>query len=147
MLSPNDSLESRLNCIVSIGTGIPALQDFGTGAVSAPTSILRIATETEKTARQFLKEHEDLSREGRYCRFDAPSIGDISLDKAEDLPAISGKTDHYLEGAETWEKVKACAARLSKRESRSQLLNLYSSTARNLCCRYAVLAMFQWYSV
>ncbi|GAB7351737.1 hypothetical protein MBLNU459_g2321t1 [Dothideomycetes sp. NU459] len=126
ILAPHGPLEDRLNCIVSIGTGIPTLHDFGTGVVSAPQSILRIATETEHTARHFLQEHQDLSRDGRYCRFNAPSIRDISLDKAEDLPAISAKTDHYLEGAETWDKVKACAALLRQRESTLPLLNMHS---------------------
>ena len=47
---PLGSLEERVQCLVSIGTGVPSLKPFTDDLVSVGRSLLAIATEMQKTA-------------------------------------------------------------------------------------------------
>ena len=49
-------LERKIDCLVSLGTGKPALGDFGPGVLDLGQRLLDVATETQKTADQFFND-------------------------------------------------------------------------------------------
>ena len=59
---------SRIQCLVSIGTGIPDLKDFGNNISQVVYTLKRIATETEATEQMFFRDHVLLGVGGRYFR-------------------------------------------------------------------------------
>lgn len=117
---PTEPLEPNVNCLVSIGTGIPTIKSFGNGLLSMPKSILSIATETEASAKSFHDEYIILFKQGTCYRLNAPGVGDIDMDRAEKKTEISDKTMSYFNDPEKWEIVTSCAKRLGERESMSQ---------------------------
>jgi predicted acylesterase/phospholipase RssA len=48
-----DRLQDKLNCLVSIGTGVSTLKGFGDDAVHVRNTLIKLTTETERTAEQF----------------------------------------------------------------------------------------------
>jgi hypothetical protein len=68
-LWPSGSLEDKVKCLVSIGTGVPSLTPFKGDLIGIGQSLLAIATETEKTAERFARDKSRLNDAGRYYRF------------------------------------------------------------------------------
>jgi len=61
--------ESKVKCLVSIGTGQPSLKPFGESLLDIAKTLSEIATDTEYTAELFSKEHRDLAQSKCYFRF------------------------------------------------------------------------------
>ncbi|KAI8945925.1 hypothetical protein F4801DRAFT_97997 [Xylaria longipes] len=93
---------SRIESIVSIGTGVPEPKDFGDDLKGILLTLKAIATETEQTHLRFLKSHEDLGLRGRYFRFNVNKglIG-IGLDDHTKVGTIEAATRFYLDSPET----------------------------------------------
>lgn len=89
------------------------MKKFGKSLKGVTISIANIATETEDTAKLFSKEHEEMFQQGVCFRFNAPGVGDISLDKAEDRNLIADRTDRYLDTSATWKDIETCSKSLS----------------------------------
>ena len=92
-----DQLQGKLRCLVSIGTGVP----------------IALATETQKTAEQFRRDHSDLNNSGWYCGFNVDrGLENIGLEEAKKKNMIAVATDSYLESQEVYKRldsyVKAC---------------------------------------
>ena len=64
-----DQLRGSLKCLVSIGTGVPALKPVRDDVIGIWAMLKDLATETEKTAQQFHRDKSHLDDEGRYYRF------------------------------------------------------------------------------
>lgn len=88
--------ESRIQCLVSIGTGVPEDKDFGNNAKEVIDTLKAIATETERTERRFFDTHGDRSLHDRYFRFNVGSLGRVGLDEHKKLPKIEAGTESYL---------------------------------------------------
>jgi predicted acylesterase/phospholipase RssA len=91
-------VEHRIQCIISIGTGVPDLEDFGDNLKKVIDTIKAIAVETETTERRFSQNHERLGVGGRYFRYNVQQgLGNVGLDEHKEVPRIQVATKHYLE--------------------------------------------------
>ena len=114
---PSGSLEDKIKCLVSIGTGVPSLTPFKDDIISIGQSLLAIATETEKTAERFSRDKSRLDNMGRYYRFNVlRGLEDIGLEDSKRKNAIVAVTDRYIESQAVFKQMKACADSMSGRE-------------------------------
>jgi predicted acylesterase/phospholipase RssA len=88
---------SRIQSIVSIGTGVPEPKDFGDDLRDILLTLKAIATETERTHMRFLKNHDDLGLKDRYFRFNVnQGLRDIRLDDHAKVHTIEAAARLYL---------------------------------------------------
>jgi hypothetical protein len=99
---------SRIQCLVSIGTGKSQLRDFGNNLVEVKRTLVALATETEDTERRVYQNQENLGVGGRYFRFNVDrGMEGVVLDEYEKQGTIVAATEAYLEDP----RVKAVVAR------------------------------------
>jgi hypothetical protein len=99
-------LESRVRCLLSLGTGVPPTTKFGDDVKGVFESILKIAKETSATHRAF-RDSNGLAKRGAYHRFSPPDIYNIRIDDPKMPGEIESLTMYYLrEEAERVEKFK-----------------------------------------
>lgn len=112
-----EQLQTKLKCLVSIGTGVPSLKPVSDSAVGIWATLKDIATETEKTAQQFHRDKSDLDDEGRYYRFNVDrGLEEIGLEESKKKKEIAAATRRYVESQAVFRQMKACADNLAGRE-------------------------------
>jgi hypothetical protein len=112
-----EPLESNLKCIVSIGTGVPSVEPFKTGLLEIGDTLVRMSTETEKTAELFQRTHSDLDDSGRYFRFNVRNgLEKIALEDSSQKDTIMAVTQRYVESQDAFKLMKRCALSLAERE-------------------------------
>ena len=117
---PSGSLEERIQCLVSIGTGMPSLKPFTDDLVGVGQNLLAIATETEKTAERFNRDKSALDDKGCYYRFNVlKGLENIGLEDSTQKNSIIAVTDRYLESQAVFKQMKACGNSLATRQSMS----------------------------
>jgi len=95
---PDAIAKGRIQCLLSIGTGLPDLKKFGDNLKEVVETLKEIAVETEKTETRFFKNHELLGLGGRYFRFNVnKGLCDIQLDDHEKLAEIEASAEYYLD--------------------------------------------------
>lgn len=110
-------LEDNLDCLLSIGTGVPAITAFGQSLTSLGDSLVRLSTETEKTAQSFQRTHAPLSMSGHYCRLNVENgLQDVGLENAEKKNKIMAVTKEYLNAPDTFNRIQLCVEKLSEHE-------------------------------
>ena len=111
-------LERKIDCLVSLGTGKPALGAFGPGVPDLGRRLLGVATETQQTADQFYNDRgPDLVEEQRYYRFNVDrGLANIGLEEAQKKAVIIRATKEYLRDGETFDKMKMCVGKLASRQ-------------------------------
>jgi predicted acylesterase/phospholipase RssA len=115
-----EPLESNLKCIVSIGTGVPSVEPFRTGLREIGDTLIRISTETERTAELFQRAHSDLDDSNRYFRFNVRNgLEKIGLEDSSQKDTILAVTQRYVESQETFKLMKLCASNLLERKCAS----------------------------
>jgi Patatin-like phospholipase len=115
---PDEPFEKNINRIVSIGMGVPSLQPFGSGLIEIGKTLLRIATETERTAESFHREHSKLDDGNRYFRFNVfQGLEHIGLEDASQKNAIMAATRRYVESQAVMKQMKLCAKGFAEVES------------------------------
>ncbi|KAI9775931.1 MAG: hypothetical protein M1839_000720 [Geoglossum umbratile] len=88
----------RIHCVVSIGTGVPDLKDFGDNLKEVVDTLKAISTETEETEKRFLKHHRNIGIGGRYFRYNVQhGLGDVGLDEHRKVAQIEAATERYLQ--------------------------------------------------
>ncbi|KAH0557143.1 hypothetical protein GP486_005066 [Trichoglossum hirsutum] len=101
----------RIHCIVSIGTGVPDLKNFGDNLKGVVNTLKAISTETEETEKRFFKYHERLGIGGRYFRYNVQhGLGDVGLDEHKKVAQIEAATERYLQIPQTKGAIDAFAA-------------------------------------
>lgn len=106
-------LAQNLCTIVSIGTGVQDLKEFGDDPLAIGKTLLEISTETETTAADFHRSHSDLDDELRYYRFNvARGLAAIGLEEANKASRIKEITDVYLTEQSTFSAIRRCAKML-----------------------------------
>ncbi|KAI1441841.1 hypothetical protein F5Y02DRAFT_430764 [Annulohypoxylon stygium] len=84
-------------CIVSVGTGVPILEDFGNNLKELVSTLRRIATDTEETERRFYRDHKDLGIGNKYFRFNVDrGLSDVALGAFERINVIETATESFL---------------------------------------------------
>jgi predicted acylesterase/phospholipase RssA len=109
-------LEDHLQCLVSIGTGIPELKSFGNDPLSIGASLVRIALDTESRAEQFQRNNVEVFKDGRAYRFNViRGLEKIGLEEADKQNEIIACTKRYLASSDVLEKLERCGQRLRER--------------------------------
>ncbi len=111
-------LHETIKCLVSIGTGAPAIKPFGSSMLEVAKTLKDISLETEKTARKFYDEQYQLRLEGRYFRFNVTKgLEDVGLEHANKRREIAAATRAYI--SETKDEMEKCYNNLKERECAS----------------------------
>jgi len=111
-----DQLERKLRCLVSIGTGVPSLKPVRDDVLGIWPTLKALATETEKTARQFHQDMSNLDDEGRYYRFNVDrGLEEIGLEESKKKAEIAAATRLYIESQTVFRQVKAFVDRMERK--------------------------------
>lgn len=112
-----DALEAKLECLVSIGTGLPGSQPVRDSLRGVWSTITELATETEKTAERFHRDKYSLSDQGRYYRFNVTrGLEHIGLEESKKKNEVAAATRDYVESQGVLQHIKRCANGSSGRE-------------------------------
>jgi hypothetical protein len=120
-------LTRNLRTIVSIGTGVPDLSEFGEDPLAIAKTLLEISTETQTTANEFHRINSDLDDEGKYYRFNvARGLVAIGLEEANEAKRIKEMTDAFLTEQCTYSSIRRCAKTLGDSIVFAPQINLQS---------------------
>ena len=112
-----DQLHGRLQCIVSIGTGVPVLAPVRDDLSGIWATYRELVMEMEKTAEQFRRDKSDLDDEGRYYRFNVDhGLEEIGLEESKKKEEIAAATQRYVESQAVFKQLQACANAIAGRE-------------------------------
>ena len=116
-------LEDKLHCLISIGTGKPSLKPFGQSLVEVGQSLVKNATETEKVAERFERQHNKLFKNSRAFRFNvSQGLEKIGLEKTDQLGEIKAATRRYLAQQDVLVRMESCAETLKQHARASTIL-------------------------
>ncbi|KAL8855282.1 MAG: hypothetical protein Q9178_008069 [Gyalolechia marmorata] len=128
-----EPLENKITCLVSIGTGIPALKPFRDDVFHIGTTLATIATETEKTAEAFRRDKTYLDNTGRYYRFNVTrGLEDTGLEESKKKNEIAAATRRYVGSQDVFMQMQACAKNAAGRE---YWVKNYTISAEESDCR------------
>lgn len=115
---PEDGrLESRVKCLVSIGTGNPGLTSVGEGVKGFVRTLKDIAKETENTTAQSLSQHRGLLDQRRYFRYNVDQgLQDVGLEEYRKQPLIESATRTYLANELQKRSFRDCAKNLGMKQ-------------------------------
>jgi predicted acylesterase/phospholipase RssA len=112
-----EPLESRIKCLVSIGTGVPSIKPFKDDVLHIGKTLIAIATETEQTAQRFRRDKTHLDDTGRYYRFNVASgLESIGLEESKKRKEIAAATRRYVGSQEVLKQMQTCAEKMARRE-------------------------------
>ncbi|KAH6974923.1 hypothetical protein EDB80DRAFT_881846 [Ilyonectria destructans] len=112
-----DQLQGSLRCLVSIGTGVPALRPVRDDVLGIGATLKKLATETEATAEQFRRDKSSLDDEGRYYRFNVVrGLGHVGLEESRKQREIAAATGRYVTSQDVFKQMKACADGLARKQ-------------------------------
>ncbi|CAH0002207.1 unnamed protein product, partial [Clonostachys byssicola] len=93
-----DDFDSRVESLVSIGTGVRDPGPFGDDILHIVQSLAKAATQTEITEKRFYESHFDYGLKDAYFRFSVTNgMKGVKLDSIERLADIESATQAYLE--------------------------------------------------
>jgi hypothetical protein len=105
-----ESLEGKIKCLVSIGTGVPSLKPFKDDVLHIGETLVAIAMEKEQTAERFQREQPLLDDPGRYSRFNVMrGLENIELGSGN-VRAMAAATRRYLRSQEVHKQIRACTS-------------------------------------
>jgi hypothetical protein len=110
-------LESKIKCLVSIGTGVPSLKPFADDVLHIGETLVAIATETEQTAERFCRDKTHLDDSGRYYRFNVDrGLEGVGLEESKKRKEIAAATGRYIGSQDVFKQMQACADNMAGRE-------------------------------
>jgi hypothetical protein len=110
-------LESKIGCLVSVGTGVPSLRPFRDDVFHIGKTLVAIATETEQTAEKFRRDKTHFDDSGRYYRFNVDhGLEDIGLEELKKRKEIAAATGRYVSSQVVFKQIQACANNMAGRE-------------------------------
>ncbi|EXJ91939.1 hypothetical protein A1O3_00489 [Capronia epimyces CBS 606.96] len=114
-------LEDHLDCLVSIGTGVPSLTPFRDDVLHIHETLIALATETEQTAERFRRSKAHLDDSGHYYRFNvARGLEEVGLEESKKKKEIAAATRRYVASQEVLKQMQACADRVSRKQFSSK---------------------------
>ncbi|MCJ1269239.1 hypothetical protein MMC22_009129 [Lobaria immixta] len=112
-----EPLEGRVQCLVSIGTGVPSLKPFQDNFLHIGTTLITIATETEQTAERFRRDKTHLDNTSRYYRFNVTrGLEDVGLEESKKRKEIAAATRRYVGTQDVLKQMQTCADKMARRE-------------------------------
>lgn len=125
---------SRIQCLLSIGTGTPSLKWFGDNMKEVAETLTAIATETEATEQQFFRNSASFGVDGRYFRFNVnKGLEDGSLDENDEkgIAQIESASLAYLDEGKVQQMVEEFRNARSPQHSK---LAEYSTPYPSIIC-------------
>ncbi|KAJ5239675.1 hypothetical protein N7468_004294 [Penicillium chermesinum] len=111
----NGRLRYNVQCLVSIGTGIPGYTAFAPSLSEVAKTLKAIAMETEETADRFRRHYTDLFQARRAFRFTVGrGLNDVGLEDLSKLSLIKAATRNYLRIDETSVEMRHCVERMEE---------------------------------
>ncbi|KAF2726695.1 phospholipase [Polyplosphaeria fusca] len=110
-------LQAQVSCFISIGTGVPGKKPLQDNAVKfAKETLVRLATETEKTANRFASRWRKQLLDKKYYRFNVQQgLQDVGLQEFEKEGIIESTTEEYLSEQDVKFRVADCVRSLEVR--------------------------------
>ncbi|KAH7110914.1 acyl transferase/acyl hydrolase/lysophospholipase, partial [Dactylonectria macrodidyma] len=103
-----DQLRGCLRCLVSIGTGVPAIRPVLDDVLGIGATLKKLATETETTAEQFRRDKSSLDDKGRYYRFNVVrGLENVGLEESRKQREIAAATGRYVASQDVFRHMKA----------------------------------------
>lgn len=104
-----------LSCVLSIGTGNPAITRLNSPGLPILMACAKLATDAEEIARNFKADQGGkLQREGKYFRFNvAQGLENVKLEEWKSFDLMEAATIRYLSDSEM--DVDNCCVKLKKR--------------------------------
>ena len=113
-----ETLDRKLRCLVSIGTGVPSLKPFQDDIFHIGKTLVDLATETQQTAERFQRDKVYLDESGRYYRFNVTrGLGDIGLEESKKKKEIAAATRQYVAMQDVLKHMEACARGVASTQS------------------------------
>ncbi|KAI9673080.1 MAG: hypothetical protein M1829_004394 [Trizodia sp. TS-e1964] len=110
-------LDSRIRCLVSIGTGVPSLTPVKDDVLHIHEMLIAMATETEQTAEMFRRDKALLDNSGRYYRFNVErGLEEIGLEQSKKRNEIAAATRRYYNSQSIINQMNACARNATVKE-------------------------------
>ncbi|MCJ1310207.1 hypothetical protein MMC25_003869 [Agyrium rufum] len=110
-------LESKVQCLISIGTGVPSLKSFPDDVLNIGGTLVAIATDTEQTAENFRRDKIFLDNTNRYFRFNVShGLEEIGLEESSKKKEVAAATGWYVESQDVFKQMQACAYNVAGRE-------------------------------
>lgn len=103
----NGKLEDNVQCLVSIGTGIPESTAFTPSLSQDERALQVIANETEQTAGRFRRQHSNLFESRRAFRFNVGRVLDNF--ELEEISKIKAATRYYVQNEAVHDAMTHCA--------------------------------------
>ena len=100
------ALEPQIRFILSVGTGKPTMKKIGSSLKEFGETILKRVSETQRTANDFLRMHEELDNNNGYFRFNPPELDEVGLDEAGKKDIIQQRTEFYGQEVEVVKTMK-----------------------------------------
>ena len=110
-----DWKDKPIECVLSLGTGMPRIDDVGTNLAAFLRTAVKTMTNSEETAKRFAssKDGREMSQSKRYFRFNVPfGMPEIQLEDYRRTEKMSALTDEYLQNVSTGDTVEVCAKSL-----------------------------------
>jgi hypothetical protein len=109
-----EPLQDRIQCLISIGTGVPESHAFGKSLLEVARTLKEMALETEKTAEKFAQEHFHLAQNGRYFRFNVThGLEHVGLEEADKQATIAAATTAYVNTETVSHNLERCVQNLA----------------------------------
>jgi predicted acylesterase/phospholipase RssA len=109
--------DSDIRCLVSIGTGIPTLAPFRSGAVQLGKALVAIATDTQQEANLFQTHHTKLYQDNKAFRFNVVrGLENVGLEDTSKWAEIKAATRDYIQTEQVLVQMKQCANNLRERD-------------------------------
>lgn len=111
-------LGDLLKCFVSIGTGNPGSRPIAEGSLRFfSETLVKIATQTEDTAKLFVARHRRLYETKRYFRFNVQQgLQNVGLEEYKAAGLIDAATAEYMDGQEVKSAAEECALNLEQKQ-------------------------------
>ncbi|PGH34123.1 hypothetical protein GX50_03086 [[Emmonsia] crescens] len=117
------ALEPLVNCFISIGTGNPGVSPMNEGALKVlAKDMVKMATQTERTAETFQARHRGLFDRKRYFRFNvAQGLQTVGLEEYKKEGLLEAATDDYLISTEQRVRLRDCVQHLREKTNKSPI--------------------------
>jgi hypothetical protein len=114
-MEAQDIWPGRQSVLISIGTGTPPEGSFDGNLKIIAKALVRIATETERTANDFhARDGSALSKAELYFLFNVPGLESVGLDEWSRADFIRKVTEKYIDRSEMRLHISRCRAKLAE---------------------------------
>ena len=127
------NFESRVQLLVSIGTGMPAIRTYEGSLAEVLKTLVKMATDTETTHRRFEGAHEYLVKNHIFYRFNVQrGMDKVGLEQASEREHVTIMTSNYMTDPDVREKVQRLKdrARMDRGKSITRVPELTAAPCR-----------------